>query len=423
VTALRVYRSCIPASEACATGVVPGDPTAPVVYLGDAVFLAGARPDVAAAFPTYPQANRAGFGAFVLSNLLPRTTGVFQPNGGQGPLTIYAIAYDADNNATLLGRVWNTDHTPTTVAMDNDNIAKPFGVIDTPIQGGETSTAASPNFGWALTPDDGSRTFVIPLDGSTMFVFVDGVSIGNVTYNQCRGDVGNPPPPAIYCNDDVSSIFGNATPQPPLKPRTTNPSRYMNLNAGRGPQGSFAINTMAYANGLHSIAWSVTDNHGRIDGLGSRLFTVNNPAQSLAALANTALINPELGRRVADLGVLTPTTAAVGQRLGPARDDEFIASTRRTGRVEVRAVEQERIELALPASETGEAWQGYVVQNGSLHVLPIGASLDPAGRFYWQSVAGFYGSYDLLFIRDHAGSGREMLPVRVTFVPKFKAAR
>jgi hypothetical protein len=306
--------------------------------------------------------------------------------------------------------------------MDNDNIAKPFGVIDTPIPGTDVS-GSYVNYGWSLTPDGGTN-IQIPVDGSTMFVFVDGAALGNVVYNQCRDELGTPPAPARYCTDDVSNIFGNATPQPPLTPRTSNPSKYRNLGAGRGPIGLFVLNTLALGNGLHNIAWSVTDSAGRIEGIGSRLFTVTNAAPSLAALANAALINPEIGRRIADLGVMRPTTAVVGQRLGPSRDDEFTAATRRTGLVEVRALEQERIELALPSSETGAAWQGYVIQNGSLRSLPIGASLDPAAdRFYWQASAGFYGSYDLVFIRDNGGSGRELLPVRVTFQPKFKAAR
>ena len=42
----------------------------------------------------------------------------------------------------------------------------------------------------------------------------NGVAAGRVTYNQCRGIVGNPVPAGGYCNDDVANIFGNTTPQP-----------------------------------------------------------------------------------------------------------------------------------------------------------------------------------------------------------------
>ena len=41
------------------------------VFLGDATFLEGARGDVAAAYSTYPQHTRAGWGFMVLTNMLP----------------------------------------------------------------------------------------------------------------------------------------------------------------------------------------------------------------------------------------------------------------------------------------------------------------------------------------------------------------
>ena len=46
-----------------------------------------------------------------------------------------------------------------------------------------------------------------------MWVVIDGVALGRVAYSQCRGTVGNPVPDGIYCDDDVASIFGNATPR------------------------------------------------------------------------------------------------------------------------------------------------------------------------------------------------------------------
>jgi len=34
---------------------------------------------------------------------------------------------------------------------------------------------------------------VAPIDGSTMWVWIDGAPVGTVTYNLCRGTVGSPP--------------------------------------------------------------------------------------------------------------------------------------------------------------------------------------------------------------------------------------
>ena len=51
---------------------VGGEPVAQV-FLGTAVFVAGARPDVAQAYPTYPLNNRAGWGFLILTNMLPES--------------------------------------------------------------------------------------------------------------------------------------------------------------------------------------------------------------------------------------------------------------------------------------------------------------------------------------------------------------
>ena len=40
-------------------------------YIGDAVFVEGARPDVETAYPSYPDNHRAGWGYMMLTNFLP----------------------------------------------------------------------------------------------------------------------------------------------------------------------------------------------------------------------------------------------------------------------------------------------------------------------------------------------------------------
>ena len=40
-------------------------------YLGEAVFVDDARPDVGTAFPTYPRSTRGGWGFMILTNMLP----------------------------------------------------------------------------------------------------------------------------------------------------------------------------------------------------------------------------------------------------------------------------------------------------------------------------------------------------------------
>jgi len=97
----------------------------------------------------------------------------------------------------------------------------------------------SSNFGWVPTPQAG----VVPTDGSTIQVFIDGLARGNPVYDQFR--------------DDIATAFPG----------------YTNSN---GSTDALPIDTTTLTNGVHTIAWSVTDNLGRADGIGSRYFSVLN---------------------------------------------------------------------------------------------------------------------------------------------------
>jgi hypothetical protein len=130
-----------------------------LVYIGDAVFVEGARPDVEQAYPGYPNNRKAGWGYMMLTNFLP--------NQGNGTFTIHAVAIDVEGHRVTLGT--------KTVIADNANAVLPFGTIDTPAQGGAVSGSSYVNFGWVLTPLPNS----IPKDGSTLQVWVDGVPLGH----------------------------------------------------------------------------------------------------------------------------------------------------------------------------------------------------------------------------------------------------
>ena len=135
VSRVDIYRSSI-----------AGEPGG-LVFVGRAVFIRGARPDVQSLFPNAGDNDNAGWGFMVLTNFLP--------NQGNGTFDLHAYAVDGAGLQTLLG-------TRRIVAANATSI-KPFGTIDTPGQG-ETVSGTIVNFGWALTP----QPKIIPTDGSTI---------------------------------------------------------------------------------------------------------------------------------------------------------------------------------------------------------------------------------------------------------------
>jgi len=196
-----------------------------LVFIGNAVFVAGARPDVQAANPSLPFSNRAGWGYLLLTTGLPGAT------PGNGTYKLHAIAHNQGGTAVDLGT--------KTITVDNTHSTKPFGTIDTPDQGGAVSGTQFINFGWALAQNPNC----VPTDGSTMTVTVDGVTLGHPTYNQNRADLASAFPGR--CNS-------------------------------AGAAGYFFIDTTKLTNGVHTIGWLAYDDHGNGDGLGSRFFNVFN---------------------------------------------------------------------------------------------------------------------------------------------------
>ena len=408
VNTVQIYRNCL-AFEPGNCQTILGNS---VVYIGNAAFLDGARPDVAAMFPTYPNNTRAGWGYLMLTPVLPHVPNSL-PSGGQGPLTLYAIATDAVGNQTLLGRSFDPNSpafaTPTAITMANDTIAKPFGAIDTPGQG-ETISGVFANFGWAITPDtntiaDGTD-ILIPTNGSSMTVYVDGLAVSLVAYNQCRGTVGNPVPAGVYCNDDVSNIFGNATPQAPLALRTSNPTRFRNLDAARAPIGAYTFNTALLADGLHTIAWSVTDSAGRNEGIGSRFFNVLNGGPDAH---KDAALRAAPARVVGFAAVLdwhAPASDGVWSRTGFNLATPWTAMhVNEGGTFVVRLPELGRLELWLGAPVDA----GYLVVGDTLRPLPVGSSI-VGPQFGWMPPPGYTGAYTLAFIR---GGERITVTVRI----------
>lgn len=189
-------------------------------YIGDALFVEGARPDIAQAYPNYPNNTKAGWGYMLLTNFLP---------GGDGRCILHAIATDSSGQKTTLGI--------KTIYVNNASAVKPFGAIDTP-QPGEVVTGTGYRIqGWALTPLPNK----IPENGSTIKVYIDDTYIGNCTYNVYRSDIANYFPG--YANSSGAGAY-------------------------------FDINPEQYSVGVHRLYWIATDNAGNSDGIGSRYFSI-----------------------------------------------------------------------------------------------------------------------------------------------------
>jgi hypothetical protein len=296
---------------------------------------------VQAAFANSPWNYRAGWGYMLLTNFLPNPGGPI----GNGTFKLHAIAV---NKAGL-----QTDLGVRTIGVDNAHASRPFGAIDTPDQGGSASGNAFVNFGWALT----QNPYVIPLDGSTITVSVDGVTLGHPAYNQFRADIAN---------------------------------SFPGLANSNGAVGFFYIDTTNLTNGMHTIGWLVYDNAGRGDGIGSRFFSVLNGVGSSAA-------PQEADQDVPGDSINAEPLMNHGRTTLVMHRDGF-------GSIEVG--ELGRIELPV------EATSGYLMVNGERASLPIGSTLK-GGVFYWQLGPGFLGEYPLVFER---ADGRQ-LTVRVVVRP------
>jgi hypothetical protein len=338
-------------------------------FLGFAVSIDGARPDVAAAFPAYPANSAAGWGFMVLTNMLP--------SQGNGTYQFHIYVQDHDGHTTLVGT--------RTMTCANTQATLPFGAIDTPTQGGVASGNAYINFGWALTP----QPKMIPFNGSTITVVVDGVAVGNPTYNNFRGD--------------IAFLFPG-------------------LQNTDGAVGFRIIDTTTLANGLHTIAWVVTDSAGATEGIGSRFFTVSNGASVVAAGIGAESVAAGL----LSSEFLTQLPQADGLVSGRRGWDLELGLTAlapaNNGRIVMRGEEIDRFELVL-GERAGSRYSGHLHANGELASLPIGSTLDPStGTFTWAPGAGFIGNYDLVFVRWEGTTAIERREVRIVIQPKGRGA-
>jgi hypothetical protein len=350
VTSVKIFRNPQPLE----TGLV---------YIGDAIFVEGARTDVEIQYNQNPKNYRAGWGYQMLTNTLPK--------GGNGTFVITAVATDSSGNEITLGS--------RTITCDNANAVKPFGTIDTPAYGGDAAGMDFVNFGWALTPQPNT----IPTDGSTIRVWVDGAPLaGNPVYNGYR--------------EDIATMFPG----------------YKNSD---GAVGYYYLDTTLYANGMHTIAWSVTDDAGNTDGIGSRYFRVLNVGNGLAGSASANGYRYKWSSQHLPISI-SPIYLKTGYNTGvdgdPHRETVY---PDKEGVINMVINENERIEI-----EVGNHCRGFILVDGQLRGLPVGSTMDmKKGVFYWQPGPGFIGEYRFVFVERELNGRMNRRKINITIRPKY----
>lgn len=334
-----------------------------LIYIDDALLVEGARDDVMAAYPTHPANQLAGWGYMLLTNYLP---------GGDGVHVLHAVAYDAEGNSINLGS--------KTVTVDNTDAVKPFGAIDTPSQGGAASGSQYKVFGWALTPQPNT----IPIDGSTIRVQVNGINVGTPVYNQFR--------------QDIASFFPG-------------------YNNTPGAVGFFYLDTTAYENGIHTIQWTVTDDAGNTDGIGSRFFKVMNTTSSKNRKKNRRhALNGFYSRtQLHDIRLNRSTPLLLEKGFFHEPAPRQLTGTKNEPRViTIRELEPFTLRFA-----SEPIFAGAVVGD-FIKPLPPGSGFDVESRlFSWMPGPGFVGDYPLVFVLKTRGGQLERVEVLVRIAAKF----
>jgi len=367
------------------------------VFIGRAVQVDGARPDVDA-FNASPYDYQAGWGYLLLTNMLP--------DQGNGTFKLHAYATDLEGQTTLLGS--------KTIVADNAHATDPFGAIDTPEQGATVSGSEYVNFGWVL----GAQDNVIPIDGSTITVFIDGVPVGHPQYN--------------FARSDIQALFpGHANTD--------------------GAVGFYILDTTRLSNGAHTIAWGVSDAAGHSEGIGSRFFTVLNGMSSSIMITSSimtsssimttpalvqgsngledvtrqqAIVGTDTGKSLATVSSIAvsdvPTYAQTGFAMNAPL--EMMETTAAGGsRLAIEELGVIRATIGGPVEGEADGYEGYMVKAGRLEALPSGSFLDRCtGEFFWHPGVGFVGTYEFVFIRKADGK-RERIPLSIEIAPRERA--
>ena len=323
------------------------------IYIGDATFVEGARPDVAAVNPSVPFNTRAGWGYLLLTNMLP--------NQGNGTFTLHMDAIDAEGNTTRVGsRTFVERQRQRDAAVRRDRHAR-----------------------------------------------AGGQRLGHgVRELRLGADAESEEHPDRRIDDHRLHRWravGEARLQQLPARRRRRCSRGSPTPTARSGYRTF--DTTTFTNGVHTIAWVVSDSAGEAEGIGSRYFTVNNILASQRFAPSLASMRASTQASAAKPG--PAVSARVGfDRTQPALEVQpdpignRFAAVGQLGRLELNF-----------GQACGAVTVSQVV-DGERTRQPIGSSVDGT-TFSWMPGPAFLGTYQLEFTVPQCGGAERTIPVTV----------
>jgi len=213
------------------------------IPIGDVGFTKGARSDIQAAYPGYPDSNEAGWGYVLLTNSLPNGTyRIWAKAKGVGEATETILPIPTGSGTVNY----------ITITIANTSDSNPFGTLDDPAYTGQGNIISGDNYlvwGWALA--NGRRTV------SHVYVHVAPVNDQGVigTYvNKGKANYGIPTTSQSFITQFPKAQYPDS------------PNCYFNLS----------LDTTQYENGKYAIKAVVTDSGSKVGEIGSRYFWISN---------------------------------------------------------------------------------------------------------------------------------------------------
>ena len=167
-----------------------------------------------------------------------------------------------------------------------------------------------------------------------------------------------------------------------------------------GAAAYYDLDTTAYANGVHTIAWIAMDNAGNADGIGSRFFSIVNTSGGSSLAAPAGGVQATLSADTIKDYMIDPSPMRLSRngndmRRGLAVHADPVSAT---STIEMNVLSAIAVDLN-PDKRPGVCFTGYLQVGDELRKLPVGSTMDSANNtFYWQPAPGFNGEYDLVFV-------------------------